>query len=371
MKNWIVPLMVGLCLLVSGCSGRQTPLPSVTPETVATQAAPVPTQSAQEEPPTLGEGGGKLSFGFGLCSVTLPFVPEGIENRETMFAMERYISEEKNLFITANAMPLDTYEETALKYLNSYLSYAYALLHIPGEDGAYEETDFLETLADGKEAKGQIMESEGVYTVWFEVRSEAFGYNICITDAGENMTNEELLAVVHSFQYDAEYERDWIEKRQGKTADGTFTSADHGLQITFGPEWEDVPDEYMPQNSALGVQLHDGVMMVQILRYECVAAEDFEAHFQDVFAWYKEQKKNKMGDWEEVKRIQLPGLGISDVPMIEGVSNEYYPVHIRFFGFQYGGYTYICMFMNMQDLDEQAEPIMQAAMASLRPVEAK
>ena len=120
------------------------------------------------------EESNRLSIAFGLFSVELP---EGVlagPNTGNALSDFRYETDGMPSIIAAHYAPLDQYEATASRRLDSYISYVFAM---SGEN--YSETEVQEeTLENGVRLRWQIMRGDALHALWFEGLAQTSAQNV-------------------------------------------------------------------------------------------------------------------------------------------------------------------------------------------------
>lgn len=294
----------------------------------------------------------RLDIAFGLFSVELP---EGViagPNTGNALSDFRFETDGMPAIIAAHYAPLDQYEATASRKLNSYLSYVFAM---SGEN--YSETEVQEeTLENGVRLRWQIMRGDALHALWFEAFGEQFGYNICMWNRAETADDDAMLTVMRSFRADPERERDLLEVRQTQLPGGAFVSVEHGLQIQLTEDWEIVPyREYLQQGTTFMLVLNEGEQMVQLFSTFPVEAGDTRA----LLDWFL-QAKGSSGAGEPYA-VTMDGLGGVEA----WVAEETPGVCMYNVAFVYEGYGYYGMLMWVPQDDAEARPFMMEALRTL------
>ncbi len=298
------------------------------------------------------EESNRLDIAFGLFSVELPKGVAAGPNTGNALSDFRYETDGIPAIIAAHYAPLDQYEATASRRLDSYLSYVFAM---SGEN--YSETEVQEeTLENGVRLRWQIMRGDTLHALWFEAFDEQFGYNICMWNRAETANDDAMLAVMRSFRAEPERERDLMEVRQTQLPGGAFVSVEHGLQIQLTEDWEIVPyREYLQQGTAFMLVLNEGEQMVQLFSTFPVKAGDTRA----LLDWFLQAKGSS--DAGEPYAVTLDGLGSVEA----WVAEEAPGVCMYDVAFVYEGYGYYGMLMWVPQDDAEARPFMMEALQTL------
>ena len=297
----------------------------------------------------------RLDVAFGLFSVALPEGTAAGPNTGNELSDFRFKAEGNLRLIYANYAPMDEYESTAGRKLNSLVSMMFAL---SGSDmSKYSETEIAkETLDSGIRLRWQLMRGDAIHTLWFEAFDEQFGYNMCIQSSAKTADDEAMLAVMRSFRADPERERDLLDVRQTQLPGGAFISVEHGLQIQLNEDWEIVPyKEYLQPGTAFMLVLNEGEQMVQLFNIFPVDAGDARA-LLDRFL----QAKGGSAAGEPYA-VTLDGLGGVEA----WVAEEAPGVHMYNVAFVYEGYGYYGMLMWVPQDDAEARPFMMEALRTL------
>ncbi len=298
----------------------------------------------------------RLEMAFGLFSVEIPAEAEIISiNKAGLCDLSYEISTFPHR-VNANFAPLDTYENTAARKLDSYISLLYALCG-PGD---YTETEMTEeTLPNGVKLRWQLMQGSENHALWFEAFTTDFGYNVCLMGEATDEQDQAMLALMRSFRADAAREQSLLQVRQTKLADGAFISVEHGLQIQLGEEWNLVTmADMLRPDSAFILEKEGGRWLIQMMYTYPMAAEDSKA----LMDWYASIRKTYYGGTlGEPYTVTLENLGGIEAWVVDEVSG----IYARNIAFVHEGYGYYGSFMWIQPDDDQARPFMEAAIHSL------
>ena len=297
----------------------------------------------------------RLDIAFGLFSVTLP---EGVApgpNTGNALSDFRFETDGDMRLIYANYAPMDEYESTARRKLDSLVSMVFALSG--GDMSHYSETEIAEeTLENGIRLRWQLMRGDAIHALWFEAFNDQFGYNMCIQSNADTADDEAMLAVMRSFHADPERERDLLEVRQTRLPGGTFVSVEHGLQIRLTEAWEIVPyKEYLQPGTAFMLVLNEGEQMVQLFCDYPAGPENTRA----LLDWFLQAKGGSSAG--EPYAVTLDGLGGVEA----WVAEEAPGVHMYNVAFVHEGYGYYGMLMWVPQDDAEARPFMMEALRTL------
>lgn len=295
-----------------------------------------------------------LELAFGLFSVEVPAEAEpGALTGNMLYDLHYELG--NGMLVYANYSPEAAYETDAWRKLNSCVSMMYAL----GGPGEYTETEITEeTLPGGMRVRWQLMRGSELHTLWFEAFSGEMGYNMVIAGAPTEENDAAMLAMMRSFRVDADREKDILQIRQTKTTDGSFISAEHGLQIQLDEGWNPValPELLLPQTAFI-LEKDDGRWLIQLLYTVPADAGDGKA----LLDWYVGARGGNPG---EASVITLENLGVD-----AWVAKEESGIFMRHIAFVYQGYGYYGSFMWLVPDDVLARPVMDAAIQSLAPAE--
>ena len=294
----------------------------------------------------------RLDIAFGLFSVALPEGVTAGPNTGNALSDFRFETDGMPSIIAAHYAPLDQYEATASRRLDSYISYIFAM---SGEN--YSETEVQEeTLENGVRLRWQIMRGDDLHALWFEAFDEQFGYNICMWNSAKTADDEAMLAVMRSFRADPERERDLLEVRQTQLPGGAFVSVEHGLRIQLNEDWEIVPyKEYLRPGTVFMLVLNEGEQMVQLFCDYPVDDGDARA----LLDWFLQAKGGSSAG--EPYAVTLDGLGGVEA----WVAEETPGVCMYDVAFVYEGYGYYGMLMWVPQDDAEARPFMMEALRTL------
>ena len=121
--------------------------------------------------------GGRLQLEYGLFSVELPAGTQACPAAETFFPMFEFELTGIDTTLYINYAPLSEYEYTAGSKFDSSISLTFAL-----SGGEYSESDIMEeTLENGAQLRWQLMWGSSMHSLWFEVLTENYGYNMLIS----------------------------------------------------------------------------------------------------------------------------------------------------------------------------------------------
>lgn len=302
--------------------------------------------------PALSEETGKhLEMAFGLFSVEIPADAEAGPNTGNALSDLRYEVSGFPHLVYANFAPIGEYDQGAARKLNSYISLMYALC-----GGDYTETEVAEeTLPGGVSLRWQLMRGSVQHALWFEAFTDDFGYNLCLYGAPTQEQDQAMISLMRSFRADAQREKDLMEIRQTREADGSFVSAEHGLKIKLDDAWNPVmlSDMLLPQ-TAFALEKGGGRWLIQLMYTMPVSPENTK----DLLTWFLQSYRGNSG---EPYPVTLEGLGGVEA----WVSDQEADVFIRNVAFVYQGYGYYGSFMWIKPDDETARPYMDAALKSL------
>ena len=293
----------------------------------------------------------RLEMAFGLFSVEIPAGAEAGPNTGNYLSDLRYEVNGFPRLIYANFAPVGEYRQHAAKKLDSYVSLMFALC---GDD--YSETEITEeSLPGGVSLRWQLMRGRAAHALWFEAFTEDFGYNLCLYGSPTQEQDQKMLNLMRSFRADGEREKDLLEIRQTREADGNFVSAEHGLRIKLDDAWNPVTlaDMLLPE-TAFALEKDGGRWLIQLMYTMPVEPEDTKALLQ----WFLQSYR---GDSGEPYPVILEGLGGVEA----WVSEQETDIFIKNVVFVYEGYGYYGSFMWIKPDDEIARPYMEAALLSL------
>lgn len=308
----------------------------------------------------------RLELAFGLFSVELPAgadVGAYVSSPLTDFDIQVEVSSFSRP-IAASYAPLDTYEDTALRTLNSYLSLVFAVYL--GADG-YSETEIQEEALPGESGadirlRWQLMHGRNSQALWFEAFSDSFGYNMVLCGDGSEQQDEIMLSLMRSFRVNPGHEQALAELRQEKLADGSFISVERGLRIRLDEEWNavDIDDLLLPNTSFI-LEKDGGRWLIQLL---CTrpAAEDGA---RELLEWYVDSARK--GSFAEAAEFGQPyAIALENLDGIEAwCVDEATGVCVRNIAFVYQGCGFFGSFMWIEPDDAAARPYMDAAIHSL------
>ena len=294
----------------------------------------------------------RLDIAFGLFSVTLPEGVTAGQNTGNALSDFRFETDGMPSIIAAHYAPLDQYEATVSRRLDSYISYIFAM---SGEN--YSETEVQEeALENGVRLRWQIMRGDNLHALWFEAFDEQFGYNICMWNSAETADDDAMLAVMRSFCADPERERDLLEVRQTQLPGGAFVSVEHGLRIQLNEEWEIVPyKEYLQPGTAFMLVLNEGEQMVQLFSTFPVDAGNTRA----LLDWFLQAKGESSAG--EPYAVTLDGLDGVEAWVAEEIPG----VCMYNVAFVHEGYGYYGMLMWVPQDEAEARPFMMEVLRTL------
>ena len=297
----------------------------------------------------------RLDIAFGLFSVTLPEGVTAGPNTGNVLSDFRFETDGDMRLIYANYAPMDEYESTARRKLDSLVSMVFALSG--GDMSHYSETEITEeTLDSGIRLRWQLMRGDELHALWFEAFDDRFGYNMCIQSVADPADDEAMLAVMRSFRADPERELDLLEVRQTRLPGGAFVSVEHGLRIQLNEDWEIVPyKEYLRPGTAFMLVLNEGEQMVQLFSDHPVDAGDARA----LLDWFLQAKGGSSAG--EPYAVTLDSLGGVEA----WVAEETPGVSMYNVAFVHEGYGYYGMLMWVPQDDAEARPFMMDVLRTL------
>ena len=297
----------------------------------------------------------RLDIAFGQFSVILPEGVTAGPNTGNVLSDFRFETDGDIRLIYANYAPMDEYESTARRKLDSLVSMVFALSG--GDMSQYSETEIAEeTLDSGIRLRWQLMRGDALHALWFEAFDDQFCYNMCIQSIADPADDEAMLAVMRSFRADPERERDLLEVRQTQLPGGAFVSVEHGLRIQLNEDWEIVPyKEYLQPGTAFMLVLNEGEQMVQLFCDYPVDAGDARA----LLDWFLQAKGGSSSG--EPYAVTLDGLGSVEA----WVAEETPGVCMYNVAFVHEGYGYYGMLMWVPQDDAEARPFMLEALRTL------
>ena len=297
----------------------------------------------------------RLNIAFGLFSVALPENVIVGPNTGNALSDFRFETDGDIRLMYANYAPLDEYESTAGRKLDSLVSMVFALSG--GDMSRYSETEITEeTLDSGVRLRWQLMRGDAIHALWFEAFDDQFGYNMCIQCPADTADDEAMLAVMRSFRADPERERDLLDVRQTRLSGGAFVSVEHGLQIQLNEDWEIVPyKEYLLPGTAFMLVLNEGEQMVQL--FSTFPADDGDT--RALLDWFLQVKGGSSAG--EPYAVTLDGLGGVEA----WVAEEAPGVCMYNVAFVHEGYGYYGMLMWVSQDDAEARPFMMEALRML------
>ncbi len=297
----------------------------------------------------------RLDIAFGLFSVALPEGVTAGPNTGSALSDFRFETDGKLWLIYANYAPVEEYESTAGRKLDSLISMVFALSG--GDMSHYSETEIAEeTLDSGIRLRWQLMRGDAIHALWFEAFDDRFGYNMCIQSVADPADDEAMLAVMRSFRADPERERDLLEVRQTRLPGGAFVSVEHGLRIQLSEAWEIVSyKEYLLPGTAFMLTLNDGEQLVQLFSTFPVEAGDARA----LLDWFLRVKGGSSAG--EPYAVTLDGLGGVEA----WIAEETPGVCMYNVAFVHEGYGYYGMLMWVPQDDAEARPFMMEALRTL------
>ena len=280
----------------------------------------------------------RMDMEFGLFSMEIPADLKLMEEGGNMLHVYRYLFDGPIREISGNYDTIDSYDDTAARALESQISMVYAV-YLGGEIEEYSETEIAEEkLEDGSAVRWQLMRTPQVHALWFEVKTDNFGYNgVIIGSAG---SDERMLAMMRSFRADVQIELDIAQCRQTQNGDGTFTSCEHGLKIAPDAEWNAIAYEQFltPGATAFALEKNDAVLMIQLFHSPGVAA----SQTSDVLTWFAQMRGQAADDPQTVVLEGLDGVEAL-------VTEEDTEITCLDVAFVYKGHGYYGVFMCMPD----------------------
>ena len=297
----------------------------------------------------------RLDIAFGLFSVTLPEGVTAGPNTGNVLSDFRFETDGDMWLIYANYAPMDEYESTARRRLDSLISMVFALSG--GDMSHYSETEIAEeTLDCGIRLRWQLMRGDARHALWFEAFDDQFGYNMCIQSRAKTADDETMLAVMRSFSADPERERDLLEVRQTRLDGGVFVSVEHGLRIQLTEAWEIVPyKEYLLPGTAFMLVLNEGKQMVQLFSTFPVEAGNARA----LLDWFLQANGGSSAG--DPYAVTLDGLDGAEAWIAEETAG----VCMYNVAFVHEGYGYYGMLMWVPQDDAEARPFMMEALRTL------
>ena len=306
--------------------------------------------------PSLAQGEAaenRIEFAFGLFSVALP-QEWSAEAATSDMVYDNRVEVDGLVFpLGVSYAPLELYETTAKRALDSRVSMLFAF----SGGGEYSETEIAEeTLPGGMQLRWQLMRGSDVHTLWFEAFTEQFGYNMTLSGRPAAESDEILLGIMRSFEADAEQETDILAIRQTALPGGAFVSCEHGLQLQLDESWNIVTDPgLMMPETAFILEKEEYRWMIQLLYVTSWPAEDARGLLD---AYLNMRGSKGLG---EPETIALEGLGgIEAVTVIE--QSGIYMQHIAFV---HEGYGYYGSFMWIVPDDATARPYMDEAIRTM------
>lgn len=305
----------------------------------------------------------RLHLAFGLFSVDLPQGAQSGPNEGDQMSMLRYPVDGFLLPITANFAPAESYEGSAARALDSYVSFMFALI----AHESYEETEVVEeTLPGGTTLRWRLMKGAQEHVLSFEAFTDLYGYNMCLMTEASDENDEMMLSVMRSFQADPAREQDVLQIRQTKVGEDTFISAEHGLRIRLTSDWEAMTQqEFLYEDTAFILQKDQGEWLIRLMYLVSAIPEHTEYLLNMVVG---DDPDHDLGGHArtlgEPYTVQLENLGVE--AMLVDEESGIFKTHIAFV---YEGYGYAGSFMWIKDLDKTARPWMQEAILTLAPAE--
>ncbi len=300
--------------------------------------------------------GSRLYLAFGLFSVQTDAKDTNVPNTGNPLGDLRYELDAFPQRVYANYAPLESYEQTAQRKLDSYISYLYAVVCFSPN---YSETDVTEeTLPNGIRLRWQLMRGDRRHALWFEAFTEKMGYNVCVDGEATDELDEKMLSLMRSFEVNTITEQDLLRIRQTENGDGSFISADHGLRIQLDEAWRPVEIESMLlDNTAFMLEKDEGACLIQLLHIEPYD----EIVTLDLFKWYV-QNYGQGYDEGKVYTVDLEGLGVTAC-VLDAEAN----IFLKQVAFVYQNRAYFGSFMWIKPYDAQMRPFMDQALKSLVP----
>jgi hypothetical protein len=366
--SFSILIMVCLSIVLSACSTMDNidklisnkPTESITTSSNPSMMETAFTQNNAIKQPEFAQ---RANMAFGLYSIGLPEGSIIKDDRNPILCQESYDITNPKINIDTNYAPLESYKDTASKKFDSMVSFFYVFL----DPDTYSETLVKEeVLENGARIKWRIMKSKNSRCIIFEAFSKLYGYNFAILSSDPKVTDESLINMMYSFQYNEVIENNTISLKQTKTVDGTFKSVDNALKISLNAQWNECP-QIMIEGCIMGLEWGDGKTLIQVFRYDDTDAE----HQLDAFNAYINQLKERpnytSAVWGKTESIKLENLDNIDAYIIEVYSNNDQAVISQNICFMYKGYCYIGMFMRIKPLDVEKRAEIEAAIHSLAP----
>lgn len=294
----------------------------------------------------------RIDFAFGLFSVALPQGWTSEDATADVLYDTRVAVDGLTLPLGVSYAPVELYETTARKALNSRLSMLYAF----SGGGEYTETEVTEeTLPGGVRLRWQLMQGSSIHTLWFEAFTENFGYNMTLSGAPTAESDAALLGIMRSFAADTAQELDILRIRQTVLPGGAFVSCEHGLQLQIGEGWNVVTDPNLMRPETAFILEKDGYRWMIQLMYVTSWPEDEGRQLLD--AYLDMRGATGLGEPEV---IRLDGLGTQAFTVVEESG-----VVMRHIAFIHGGYGYYGSFMWIVPDDAVARPLMDEAIRTM------
>lgn len=301
--------------------------------------------------------GNRLYMAFGLYSVQTSSENANVPNTGNALGDYRYELDAFPELIYSNYAPLDSYEQTAQRKLNSHISYLFAA--VLGDPHVYTESEVAEeVLPNGIRIRWQMMRGDRRHALWFEAFTDKMGYNVCVHSDPTDEQDEKLLSLMRSFEVNEDMEQDLILVRQTANGDGSFTSVDHGLKIQLDETWKPVEIEGMLlENTAFILEKDEGSCLIQLLHSEPCEAEDAPEYLK----WYVE---NYQQGYKERKVYTIEIDGLDAVAYVLDTKENIYMKHVAFV---YQNHCYYGSFMWIKPYNKQMRTFMERALMSITP----
>ncbi len=304
-----------------------------------------------------GNSGNRLFMAFGLYSVETDAENTDVPNTGNALSDFRYELDAFPELIYSNYAPLDSYENTAQRKLDSYVSYLFSI--ICGDFTSYTESDIVEeTLDNGIRINWQLMRGDIRHALWFEAFTDKMGYNVCVFGMPTEEQDAKLLQLMRSFEVNEDMEKDLLFIRQTPNGDGSFTSVDHGLRIQLDETWNPVEiDDMLLENTAFILEKDEGSCLIQLLHSEPYE----EAGAPEMLKWYVE---NYQQGYKKRKVYTVPIDGLGATAYVLDAKENIYMKHVAFV---YQNRCYYGSFMWIKPYENQMRSFMEEALMSLKP----
>lgn len=302
-------------------------------------------------------GGNRLYMAFGLYSVKTDAENTNVQNTGNALGDFRYELDAFPELIYSNFAPLDSYEMTAQRKLNSYISYLFAV--VCEDPGAYTETEIAEeTLSNGIRIRWQLMRGNVHHALWFEAFTDTMGYNICVYGEATDEQDAKMMDLMRSFETNGDMEQDLMLVRQTCNGDGSFTSVDHGIRIQLDETWKPVEIEnLLLENTAFMLEKDEGSCLIQLMHSEPCEVADAPEYLK----WYVETYQQGYKE-RKVYTVDIDGLGTTAY-VLDAKEN----IHMKHVALVYQNRCYYGSFMWIKPYNKQMRSFMEDALKSLTP----